>query len=95
MKKVFAIVTALLFLGAVCVTVVAVSTKEPQKKECSKDGEGCCKDKGVQKCDKKEGTGCCKDVQKCAKKESTGCCKDTQKADKKDCAKKSCCDAKR
>ena len=93
MKKVFAIVTALLFLGAVCVTVVAVSTKEPQKKECSKDGEGCCKDKSVQKCDKKEGAGCCKGDKKegqgCCKdkKEGAGCGKDAQKGEQKACEK--------
>ena len=100
-KKIFAIVTVVLFLSAVCVTVVAVSTKEPAKKECCKEAHKCDKKEG-QGCgkdaqgDKKEGAGCCKDKkegQGCGKdaqgdkKEGAGCCKEAQKCDPKACEK--------
>ena len=67
MKKIFAIVTIILLLSAVCVTVVTVIAKEPQKKECCQ---------GAQKCDKKDGAACCKDAQKDDQKgcEKKACC---------------------
>ena len=91
MKKIFAIITVFLFLSAICVTVVAVSKKEPAKKECcmeaqkcdKKEGAGCCKEA---QSDKKESAGCCKEAQG-DKKEDAGCCKEAQKADQKECAK--------
>ena len=61
MKKVFAIVAGVLLLSAVCITVVAITTKEPVKKECTKE---------AQKCDKKDDAtkSCAKEVQVCEPK---------------------------
>ena len=86
MKKVFVIVTAILFLSAVCVTVVTLTAKEPQKKECCKD---------AQKCDKKDDAkqGCCKEAQKDGAKQ--GCCQEAQKCSQKEGDKKTCCGAKK
>ena len=86
MKKIFVIITAVLFLSAVCITVIAVSSKDPQKVECSNDAaKGCCK------ADKKDAAGCCKADKKDA---ARGCCKDAKKADAKGCAAQKACDKK-